>query len=116
MENIINNCVKEYKRYNGINKTQRGGFDLLLKHVNQLHELITKYSNKNFIMKGIDLLSNSFKSSYEEIDKQISTDIQIIQMGLGATTIQQNNDLLENTKVNMEELDAKLKEILVKIN
>ena len=27
VENIINNCVKEYKRYNGMNDEQREGFD-----------------------------------------------------------------------------------------
>lgn len=98
-----------------MNDEQRGGFDLLLDHVKQLQKLVTKYSNKNFFMKGIDLLSNSFKSSYEEIDKQISTDIQIVQTGLGATTIQQNNDLLENTKVIMG-LDEKMDEALGKLD
>ena len=61
------------------------------------------------------MLRNSFKSSYEEIDKEISTDIQIIQTGLGATTIQQNNDLLENTKVIMG-LDEKMDEALGKLD
>ena len=32
VESIINNCVKEYKRYNGMNGEQREGFDLLLDH------------------------------------------------------------------------------------
>ena len=114
VENIINNCVKEYKRYNGMNDEQRGGFDLLLDHVRQLQKLVTKYSKRNFIMRG--LKANSFKSSYEELDKEISTDIQIIQMGLGVKTIQLNNDLLESSKVNMEELNAKLEEILERLN
>ena len=113
VESIINNCVKEYKRYNGMNDEQREGFDLLLDHVKQLQKLVTKYSKRNFIMRG--LKANSFKSSYEELDKEISTDIQIIQTGLGATTIQQNNDLLENTKVIMG-LDEKMDEALEKLD
>ena len=39
VENIIKNCLKEYDRYGGINKTQRGGFDLLLDHVRQCKKL-----------------------------------------------------------------------------
>ena len=113
VENIINNCVKEYKRYGGMNDEQREGFDLLLDHVSQLQELVTKYSKRNFIMHGWK--ANSFKSNYEDIDKEISTDIQIIQTGLGATTIKQNNDLLENTKVIME-LDEKMDEALGKLD
>ena len=96
MQNIINNCLKEYKRYGGINDEQRDGFIQLLEHVSKLQKLVSTYSQRNFIMRG--LKANSFKARYEKLDKEISTDIQIIQTGLAATTIQQNNDLLENSK------------------
>ena len=79
---IVKNCMKEYRRYNGMNKGQREGFTLLLTHVQELHDLVSKYSKRNFIMRG--LKASSFKASYEEVDKQISTDVQIIQAGLGA--------------------------------
>ena len=113
IESIVKNCQKEYQRYGGMSDEQRGGFDLLLKHVRELEGVVTKYSKRNFIMRG--LKANSFKTKYEEIDKEISTDIQIIQAGLGATTIEQNNDLLDKSKVIMG-LDEKMDEALGKLD
>ena len=62
VESIVNNCVDEYKRYNGVSDEQREGLDLLLKHVTELYELVTKYSKRNFFMRG--LKANSFKSTF----------------------------------------------------
>eukprot|EP00944_MAST-04C_sp_MAST-4C-sp1_P013968 g13968.t1 len=59
----------------------------------------------------VTVTTNSFKSSFEEIEKDVTQDLQIIQTGLGATTIQQNNDLLEQSKVIMG-LDEKMDEAL----
>ena len=64
-------------------------------------------------MRG--LKANSFKSKYEVLDKEISSAIQIIQTGLEARIIQQNNDLLESSKVVME-LDDKMDEALGKLD
>ena len=115
VQNIINNCLKEYKRYGGINDEQREGFIQLLEHVSKLQKLVTKYSKQNKFMRGVNVVRGSFKLKYEEIDKKISADIQTIQMGLGATAIQQNNDLLESSKVIME-LDEKMDEALGKLD
>ena len=79
VENIIHNCLEQYERCSGINDKQRGGFVMLLEHVSELQKLVSTYSKKNFVMRGWK--AKSFKSSYEELDKEISTDIQIIQMG-----------------------------------
>ena len=78
---------------------------MLLEHVSELQKLVSTYSKKNFVMRGWK--AKSFKSSYEELDKEISTDIQIIQMGLGVKTIQLNNDILESSQVIMG-LDEKM--------
>ena len=47
LSSIIDNCVKQYSRYGGMDEAQCGGFDMLLTHITQMHDLIAKYSKKN---------------------------------------------------------------------
>ena len=55
VENIINNCLKEYKRYGGINYEQREGFIQLMEHISKLQKLVTKYSKQNKFMRGVNV-------------------------------------------------------------
>ena len=86
LSSIIHNCLEQYERYGGINKKQREGFVMLLEHVSELQKLVSTYSQRNFIMRG--LKANSFKARYEKLDTEICRDIQIIQTGVGVKTIQ----------------------------
>ena len=45
-------------------------------------------------MKG-----NQFKEDYADIDKEIDDAMQIVQLGIGSEVMKQNNQLLQQTKL-----------------
>ena len=116
IQKIVQNCLKsngetEQKLFiqQVIDENQRQALENLAQHMNQFLKLIKNHSNHSFFRRAT--FNKNFKSSYEDLDKHISNDIQIIQMGFDMKVIEQNKKILEQTKITLD-LDDKMDETL----
>eukprot|EP00943_MAST-04B_sp_MAST-4B-sp1_P006645 g6645.t1 len=94
LANIIIQCLGAYDKIKQpLKETQMKGLKLLFKHTEEMVKLVQSYCGKHFVSKAT--ASDDFKSQYKDINKHIDDALQMVQLGVATTMLQQNNDLLE---------------------
>eukprot|EP00943_MAST-04B_sp_MAST-4B-sp1_P003078 g3078.t1 len=112
---IVERCSREYLKLNdGISRKHKNGLKYILNDIQDMNALVQRYLNKGRFSKMFS--SKSFKNEYDEIDGDIVEHMQLVQFDLNATTVAQNNQLLEQTKCIMNALDEGLSKIDDTIN
>ena len=95
IETIITNVAKNLQQAKA-DMTQDSliqGAESLLKKLEEMEELVQNYITKGRIGRIIG--GDTFKVKYESIDKDIDAAIQVLQLGLNQSVLEQNSKLLE---------------------
>eukprot|EP00942_MAST-04A_sp_MAST-4A-sp1_P006697 g6697.t1 len=106
LANIIIQCLSTYdKTKQPLKETQMNGLEVMYNHTEKMVKLIQSYCAKGTVSKTIS--ADTFKSQYDEINKHIDEAMQMVQLGVTTTILQQNNDLLAIlSSSNKNKLDA----------
>ena len=106
---IITGCTDDKSN---LTEQQIQGIHLLYGQVEEMLSLVKTYCLKNIAMKVIS--NDDFNDSYETINKRIDEYIQIVQLSLQSTMLQQNNQILDflTKSSNNNKLNANNKEKL----